>query len=56
MFAVQLAKAAGAHVAATASKSSMPDGTLKTDFVSALGADRVIDYRAEDWSEKLAGQ
>ena len=57
MFAIQLGRAAGAHVAATASKSPMPDGTLKTDFVGqALGADRVIDYRTEDWSEELEGQ
>merc|ERR1712178_497119 len=56
MFGVQLAKAAGAHVTATASKSAMPDGTPKIDFVRGLGADKVIDYRTQDWAEELAGQ
>ncbi|WP_026211953.1 NAD(P)H-quinone oxidoreductase [Longispora albida] len=44
-FAVQLAKARGARVAATASAA-------KHDAIRALGADLVIDYRAEDF-EKL---
>jgi NADPH:quinone reductase-like Zn-dependent oxidoreductase len=41
--AVQIAKARGAHVVATAS-------TEKRAFVEQLGADQVIDYRREDFS------
>lgn len=41
--AVQLAKAVGAHVVATASPR-------KVDFVRALGADDVIDYTTGDWT------
>ena len=41
-FAVQLAKAAGAQVFATC-------GGYDADFVRSLGADRVIDYREEDF-------
>ena len=41
--AVQLAKAVGAHVVATASPR-------KVDFVRALGADEVIDYTTGDWT------
>ncbi len=41
--AVQLAKLHGAHVAATAS------GATKADFVRALGAERIIDYKSEDF-------
>lgn len=56
-FAVQLAKNAGATVAATASENLMPDGTTKKiDFVKSLGADQVIDYKSADWAEVLAGQ
>jgi NADPH:quinone reductase-like Zn-dependent oxidoreductase len=43
-FAVQIAKAAGAHVTGVASGS-------KADFVRGLGADEVIDYRTEDFTE-----
>ncbi|MDN3239982.1 NADP-dependent oxidoreductase [Glycomyces tritici] len=45
--AVQIAKARGAHVIATASAG-------KHDFVRALGADEVIDYRAVDFTEAVA--
>jgi len=41
--AVQLAKLKGAQVAATVSNAT------KADFVRALGADRTIDYRSEDF-------
>ncbi|MBI3574607.1 MAG: zinc-dependent alcohol dehydrogenase family protein [Gammaproteobacteria bacterium] len=41
--AVQLAKHRGARVAATVS------GADKTAFVKSLGADRIIDYKAEDF-------
>ena len=43
-FAVQLAKAAGAYVFATC-------GGYDSDFVRSLGADRVMDYREEDFVE-----
>jgi putative PIG3 family NAD(P)H quinone oxidoreductase len=42
-FAVQLGKALGAHVVTTARRS-------KHEALTALGADRVIDYTAEDFS------
>jgi len=45
-FAVQLAKYIGAYVIATASATS-------ADLVRSLGADRVIDYRTEDFSVAL---
>ncbi|RVD59869.1 NADP-dependent oxidoreductase [Mesorhizobium sp. M2D.F.Ca.ET.185.01.1.1] len=44
--AVQIAKARGAHVIATAS----PD---KTDFVRSIGADEVIDYTKGDFTEQV---
>lgn len=42
--AIQLAKAKGAHVTATASAG-------KSALVKSLGADEVIDYRAQDFSK-----
>jgi len=45
-FAVQLARWAGARVAATCS-------TAKVDDLRALGAERVIDYRREDIAKAL---
>ncbi|WP_194815363.1 NADP-dependent oxidoreductase [Nocardia sp. XZ_19_385] len=46
--AIQLAKALGAHVATTVS-------TAKVGLVKELGADEVIDYRTQDFSEVLTG-
>lgn len=46
-FAVQFARWAGAHVAATCS-------TPNADYVRGLGAERVIDYRKEDIADALA--
>ncbi|QIA28225.1 zinc-dependent alcohol dehydrogenase family protein [Thermaerobacter sp. PB12/4term] len=43
-FAVQIAKAAGAFVYATARADNM-------EFVKSLGADRVIEYRTQDFVE-----
>lgn len=56
MYAIQLAKNAGAHVAVTASSKPMPDGTSKADFAKSLGADEVIDYESAEWSDVLAGK
>jgi len=47
-FAVQLAKLAGAHVIGTASRDNI-------ELVQSLGADQVIDYRNEDFSQVLTG-
>jgi NADPH:quinone reductase-like Zn-dependent oxidoreductase len=47
-FAIQLAKHIGAHVISTASKANL-------DYVRRLGADRVIDYNAEDFTRVLSG-
>ncbi len=46
-FAVQIAKAAGCHVTAVC-------GTGNAEPVAALGADRVIDYRKEDFAKMTA--
>jgi len=46
--AVQLAKRVGATVVTTASPSRL-------DWLRALGADRVVDWRAQDWTEQLTG-
>ncbi|MEV0442418.1 NADP-dependent oxidoreductase [Streptomyces spectabilis] len=45
-FAVQIAKARGAHVTALASAA-------KHEFVRGLGADEVIDYRTTDYAEAV---
>ena len=47
-FAVQLAKARGAEVIATTSEKNR-------DFVSSLGADDVLDYRARPFEEQVSG-
>ncbi|KAG6609942.1 Quinone oxidoreductase protein [Phytophthora cinnamomi] len=46
MYAVQFARAIGARVVTTASAE-------KTEFVKALGANQVIDYKTEKWQEVL---
>lgn len=43
--AIQIAKNLGAHVVTTASAD-------KHDFVRALGADQIIDYRAQDFTKQ----
>lgn len=45
--AIQMAKNIGAYVATTASSEQM-------DFVKGLGAEEVIDYKQEDFAEKLS--
>ena len=45
--AVQIAKARGAYVITTASAA-------KRDFVQGLGADEVIDYRAQDFEKEVS--
>jgi len=47
-FAIQLAKHIGARVITTASAANR-------DYVRGLGADEVIDYRVEDFTQKVAG-
>jgi NADPH:quinone reductase-like Zn-dependent oxidoreductase len=47
-FAIQLAKHLGATVLTTASAGNH-------DYVKSLGADRVIDYNAEDFTKTVAG-
>ena len=47
-FAVQLAKHIGATVIATASAANH-------DYVRSLGADRIVDYNAEDFTKVVAG-
>ncbi|MBZ5955183.1 NADP-dependent oxidoreductase [Leuconostoc gasicomitatum] len=47
IYAIQLAKKLGAYVATTASQSNR-------DFVTSLGADRVIDYHQETIAEVLS--
>ena len=56
LFAIQLAKSVGAHVACTASANKTPDGTSKLDLVKSMGADVVIDYKTQEWATELAGQ
>lgn len=48
VFAIQLAKHAGATVATTA-------GAASADLVKGLGADIIIEYRKDDFSKKLHG-
>jgi len=48
VFAVQIAKAVGAYVAATAGPSNQ-------DFLRELGADLAIDYTREKIEDKLSG-
>jgi NADPH:quinone reductase-like Zn-dependent oxidoreductase len=47
-FAIQLAKHLGAHVITTTSAAN-------ADYVRSLGADRVIDYNAEDFTKVVSG-
>lgn len=46
VFAIQIAKSFGAYVATTASKKN-------EEFLKSLGADKVINYQEEDFSEIL---
>ncbi len=46
ILAIQIAKSFGAYVATTASEKNI-------EFLTSLGADRVIDYKVEDFSEVL---
>ena len=47
-FAIQLARHLGAHVITTTSKAN-------ADYVRRLGADQVIDYNAEDFTQVVSG-
>jgi NADPH:quinone reductase-like Zn-dependent oxidoreductase len=47
-FAIQLAKHIGAHVITTTSAAN-------AEYVRGLGADRVIDYNAEDFTKAVSG-
>ncbi|HZN26203.1 MAG TPA: NADP-dependent oxidoreductase [Burkholderiales bacterium] len=47
-FAIQLAKHIGAHVITTASAANH-------DYLRSLGADRIIDYNAEDFTTVVSG-
>lgn len=47
-FAIQLARHIGAHVVTTASAKNH-------DYVRSLGADEVIDYTAQDFTEAVSG-
>lgn len=46
--AIQIAKSVGAYIATTSSTESF-------DYVKGLGADEVIDYKTQDFSELLKG-
>jgi NADPH:quinone reductase-like Zn-dependent oxidoreductase len=48
IFAIQLARFRGAHVTATASARNL-------EFVTGLGAEQVIDYRAVHFEESVSG-
>lgn len=48
IFAIQLAKSLGAYVATTASENNI-------EFLKELGADEVINYRENDFSDMLSG-
>lgn len=47
-FAIQIAKSVGSYVIVTASKENI-------DYVKSLGADEVIDYKSQDYKEKVHG-
>lgn len=48
IFAIQIAKSLGAYVATTASENNI-------EFLTSLGADEVINYKENDFSEVLNG-